>query len=76
MTLCTLLQEKYPLLCSIEDAVSIDDNCDWSSAKHWAQWWIRAKHLKILSPMFSSVPETLKDCPTTTNAVERKKPGV
>ena len=67
---CKQLQKEYPSLFSTEDANFIDEKCDWSSAKHWAQWWTRPTHLKMLSKVFSCVPETWKNCPTTTNAVE------
>ena len=67
---CKNLQKEYPFMCNVEDANFIDEECDWTSAKHWAQWW--ATHLKMLSCVFSYVPETWKTCPTTTNAVERK----
>ena len=67
------LQKEYPFICSIEDASFIDKSChsDWSSAKHWAQWWTRSTHLKMLSCVFSYVPETWRNCPSTTNAVEQ-----
>ena len=45
------------------------ESCDWTAAK---QWWTRSTHLKMLSRVFSSVPESWRNCPTTTNAVERK----
>ena len=69
---CTVLQEEYPYMCNAEDARFIDENCDWSPIKHWAQWWTRSTHLKMLSHIFSCAPESWKNCPTTTNAVERK----
>ena len=31
-----------PTVCSVSDAAFVDRSCDWSSAKHWAQWWARA----------------------------------
>ena len=30
---------------SQEDADYVDNNCDWSLAKHWAEWWSKASHL-------------------------------
>ena len=33
------LLQKMPSLCSKDDADFIDKNCNWSLAKHWAQWW-------------------------------------
>ena len=67
---CQILQKEF--ICSPEDAKCIDESCDWTAAKHWAQWWTRSTHLKMLSRVFSSVPESWRNCPTTTNAVERK----
>ena len=69
---CKNLQKKYLFMYNVEDVNFIDEECDWTSAKHWAQWWTRPTHLKMLSCVFSYVPETWKNCPTTTNAVERK----
>ena len=66
------LSESFPSICNTDDAVFIDDCCDWTAAKHWAQWWTRATHLKMLSNIFSSAPESWKNCPTSTNAVEGK----
>ena len=67
------LLEKLPSLCSSDDAAFIDKDCDWSAAKHWAQWWARCDHLKMLSRAFSPMEDsTWAQCPTTTNAVERK----
>ena len=36
---------KGPSLYCAENA---NEKCDWSSAMHWAQWWTRPTHLKIL----------------------------
>ena len=67
------LIRKIPTVCSFEDAKFIDKQCDWTIAKHWAQWWTRSSHLKMLSKAFSPMDkETLSKCPSTTNAVERK----
>ena len=67
------LHEVIPTLCSVDDAAFVDKNCDWSSAKHWAQWWTRCDHLKMLSKSFSNMEdEVWKQCPSTTNAVERR----
>jgi len=52
---------------------SIDEEYVWSAAKHWAQWWTRAPHLKMLSQAFTPMqPEDWSNAPTTTNAVERQ----
>ena len=51
----------------------VEKECDWSIAKHWAQWWARSDHLKMLSEVFTSMDAAVwSKCPTTTNAVERK----
>ena len=67
------LLKDLPGLCSTDDAKFIDDNCDWSTAKHWCQWWARRDHLIMLSRAFSKMDEIVwKQCPSTTNAVERR----
>jgi len=56
-----------------EDADYVDNNCDWSVAKHWAEWWAKASHLKRLCKAFSMMEqEVWSKCPATTNAVEQK----
>ena len=51
----------------------IDEECDWTTAKNWAQWWAKSNHLKMLSMVFSSMTTSVWNaCPNTTNAVERK----
>ena len=60
-----------PELFSQEDAKFVDNFCNWSSAKHWSQWWSRYDHLKMLSESFSTM-ESWKECPSPTSAVERK----
>ena len=60
---------------SQEDADCVDNNCDWSLAKHWAEWWSKASHLKRLCKAFTIMEQDLdvwSKCPATTNAVERK----
>ena len=60
-------------LCKTDDAKYIDDNCDWSCAKHRALWWARCDHLKMLSKSFSNMEDNIwEQCPSSTNAVERK----
>lgn len=50
----------------------VEKECDWSIAKHWAHWWARSDHLKMLSKVFTSMDAAVwSKCPTTTNAVER-----
>ena len=77
-TLCRVrsvadLLKLLPKLCDIEDAKFIDANCDWSAAKHWAQWWTRSEHLKMLSKSFSTMADKIwEKCPSSTNAVERR----
>ena len=67
------LIEKIPTMCSAEDARFVDQSCDWSIVKHWAQWWTRCDHLKMLSKAFCTMEDDVwSRCPSTTNAVERK----
>ena len=67
------LLDKLPDLFSKEEAQKADLQKDWSSAMAWAQWWTRAAHLKMLSKVFTEMDtDTWSQCPTTTNAVERK----
>ena len=67
------LLQKLPSLCTIQEATIIDEQCNWSVAKHWAQWWTRATHLKMLSQIFSDMSSSVwNKCPSSTNAVERK----
>lgn len=69
---CDLIK-KVPSLLSVSEAKFIDEECQWSSAKNWAQWWTRCEHLKMLSKVFSLMDtDVWSRCPTTTNAVERK----
>ena len=42
----------------------------WLKHDHW---WTRQQHLKMLSPAFATMPQDIwKNCPSNTNAVERK----
>ena len=69
----TELLQIVPNLCKADDAEFIDGNCDWSCAKHWAQWWTRCDHLKMLSKSFSNMDDDIwEQCPSSTNAVERR----
>ena len=65
------LVSKVPAVISLDEATFVDEMCDWTSAKHWAQWWTRSNHLKMLSNE-SMEDEILSRCPATTNVVERK----
>ena len=67
------LLKIIPTLCESDNARFIDENCcDWSCAKHWAQWWMRCDHLKMLSKSFSMMEDSIWErCPSSTNAVER-----
>ena len=73
-TLCNVRSVAVlPTLSNHDDAKFIDENCNWSAAKHWAQWWTRSDHLKMLSKTFSTMAEDVwKRCPSSTNAVERR----
>ena len=73
--ICSVKQllDILPAVCSVSDAAFVDTSCNWSSAKHWAQWWARCNHLKMLSKSFSIMEDKIwKQCPTTTNAAERR----
>ena len=56
-------------LLSVEESQFINE-CNWSVAKNWAQWWSRREHLKML--FTSTDRDTWDKCSSTTNAVERK----
>ena len=43
------LLKLLPGFCSADDAEFVDKCCNWSPAKHWAQWWTRCDHLRMLS---------------------------
>ena len=32
----------------LNEAQFVDNKCDWSAAKNWAQWWMRSNHLAML----------------------------
>ena len=56
-----------------DDANFINNDTDWSSAKRWAEWWMRSEHLRMLSKDYYNMDEEIWDrCPSDTNAVERK----
>ena len=58
---------------SQKDANYVDNNCDWSMAKHWAEWSSKAPHLKRLCKAFTTMEHDVwSKCPATTNAVECK----
>ena len=64
---------KLNIEISQQDADYVDNNCDWSMAKHWAEWWSKASHLRRLCKAFTMIEQDLwSKCPATTNAVERK----
>ena len=66
------LLQKLSSLCTTQEATIIDKECNWSAAKHWAQWWTRATHLKVLSQSFLDMSSSVwNKCPSSTNAVER-----
>lgn len=77
-TLCDVrslvqLLDTIPGLYTHSDAQIADNKKNWSSAKCWAQWWTRSAHLKMLSRVFAEMDGDIwSQCPTTTNAVERK----
>ena len=50
-----LSKKVQTLKLTKEEIKLIDKECDWSIAKHWAQWWARCEHLKMLSKVFTSM---------------------
>ena len=55
------------------DATFIDLETNWSKAKKWVEWWMRPTHLKLLHKDYSMMNDDIwKQCPSDTNAVERK----
>ena len=55
------------------DAEFVDQKCDWTSAAHWAAWWMRSAHLQMLHMDFSTMTSNVwNKCPNNTNAVERR----
>ena len=68
-----LLIERIPGICTEAEAHFVDSQCDWSKAKNWAQWWCRSTHLKMLCRTLACMDDDVwEECPTTTNAVERR----
>ena len=64
---------KLKIEISQEDADYVDNNWDWSMAKHWAEWWSQAPHLKRIHKAFTMMEQDVwSKCPATTNAVECK----
>ena len=54
-----------------DEAAFVDESCNWSKAKNWAEWWLRPKHLQMLHKDFSTMdPSMWSRLPSTTNAVE------
>ena len=57
---------------SDEHFTVVDQDCDWTAAKSWVQWWIRPKHLQMLAKPFSVMQGKDWDkAPRNTNGVER-----
>ena len=49
---------------SRDDAEFVDNHCDWTIAEHWASWWMRPTHLKMLHKDFSAMTaDVWKKCP-------------
>ena len=79
LKLFDVLQGKAEIL-TVQHLLSLPDehltvvthNCDWLIAKTWVQWWIRPKHLQMLSKPFSVMSSSHWDqAPRNTNGVER-----
>ena len=57
---------------SDEHFTVVDQDCDWTAAKSWVQWWIRPKHLQMLAKPFSVMQGKYWDkAPRNTNGVQR-----
>ena len=54
------------------DANFIDSETNWSGAKKWVEWWMRPNHLKRYCTDTSKSEEVWEQCPSGTNAIERK----
>ena len=64
---------KLNIEISQEDVDYVDNNCDWSMAKHWAEWWSKAPHLRRLCKAFTMIEQDVwSKYPATTNAVKYK----
>ena len=64
------LLKTLPGLCSTDDAKFVDDNCDWSTASIGVSG---GQGVIMLSKAFSKMDGNVwKQCPSTTNAVERR----
>ena len=49
---------------SDEDATYIQDECDWSIAKSWANWWTRPSHLEMFHKDYSEMDDIVwEKCP-------------
>ena len=64
---------KLNIEISQKDADYVDNNCDWSMVKHWAEWWSKASHLRRLCKAFTMMEQDVwSKYPATTNAVKCK----
>ena len=43
-----------------DDTLFLEENCDWSIAKHWVQWWMRPSHLQMLHKDFSVMDDVVE----------------
>ena len=60
------------LSISDEHITVVEAECNWAGAKTWVQWWMRKKHLQMLTKPFSVMnPEDWDRAPRNTNGVER-----
>ena len=58
---------------TVDEANFVDSYSNWQKAKHWAEWWLRPQHLRMLHQEFSEMEvDNWLRCPSDTNAVERK----
>ena len=64
------ITSMVPRLTSEHTSI-VNNECKWSGAKAWVNWWTRPYHLKMLCKCQSDMTSsTWKACPSTTNAVE------
>ena len=72
------LLKSYLKSCQLFVSLTMQDSSmkiviAWSCAKHWAQWWTRCDHLKMLSKPFSMMEDSIWErCPSSTNTFERR----
>jgi len=67
-TVSAVLKQIPSLPVTKTEAAWADKNCNWSVAKHWASWWSKPEHLKMLCAPFANMSaETWELCPATVD---------